>query len=105
MRIPSSFRLMGHTIKVKRIKPERWKHADCVAYYSEEHRIIAIRDTGKDTDTSHAYLHEVLHSCLSSMGHKLNHDESFVDNLAGLLHQAFDSAKYPEPRKPLRSRK
>lgn len=98
MRIPSSFRLLAHTIKVKRLPPSKWKQADCVAFYSEEHHLIALRDTG-GTSLGHAFAHELVHACLSAMGHPLNNDEAFVDNLAGLLHQALETSKYPEPKK------
>jgi hypothetical protein len=95
MRIPSSFRLMGHTIKVKAIPAEKWKHKDCIGLYNYEKQLIELKDGG-ETMPGHTFLHEVMHACLSAMGHKLNSNEAFVDQLSGLLHQAFTSAKYPK---------
>lgn len=105
MRIPSSFRLLAHTVKVKRVPQTRWKHKDCVAWYADETHSITLREGAKDTDTGHAFCHELIHACLTAMGHKLNNDEAFVDNIAGLIHQALETAKYPDPRQPRRPRK
>ena len=104
MRIPSSYRLMAHTIKVKRIPPCRWKDEKTVGLFSTEHKRIEIRDTC-DTLTEHVFLHELTHSILDAMGHPLNRREDFVDQFSGLLHQVLTTAKYPEPRPPRRTRK
>jgi hypothetical protein len=94
MRIPKSFRLMAHTIKVKAVPAEKWKHKDCVGFYNYDKQQIELRD-GDGTMPGHIYAHELVHAILSAMGHKLNSDEAFVDQFSGLLQQAMDSAKYP----------
>lgn len=93
---------MAHKIKVKAVSAEKWKHKDCVGFYDYEHQLIKVKD-GPGTMPGHILCHEVLHACLTAMGHKLNSDEAFVDNLSGLLWQAMSTAKYP--RQPRRSRK
>jgi hypothetical protein len=94
VKIPRSFRLMAHTIKVKAIPAERWKRQDCVGFYDYEKQMIAVKD-GDGSMPGHIFAHELTHAILSAMGHKLNSDEAFVDQFSGLLQQALDSAKYP----------
>lgn len=43
--------------------------------------------TVSDDKLGHTYCHELTHSILDSMGHKLSHDEGFVDAFAKYLHQ------------------
>ena len=102
MRIPSSFCLMAHTIKVKAIPASAWKLPDCIGMYGADTQTIQVRD-GAGTQPGHVLCHELTHAILSAMGHKLNNNEAFVDNFSGLLHQALSTAKYP--RQPRRSRK
>lgn len=94
MRIPKSFRLMAHTIKVRAVPEGKWKHKDCVGFYNYEKQQIELRDGG-GTMPGHIFTHELTHAILSAMGHKLNHDEAFVDQFSGLLQQALETAKYP----------
>lgn len=102
MQIPSSYRLMAHTIRVKRVPVARWEDEKCVGQFSTERKEILVRDS-HDTLTWHIFAHELVHSILDAMGHRLNKDEAFVDSFSGLLHQALSTAKYP--RQPRRSRK
>lgn len=85
---------MAHTIKVKAVPAEKWKHADCVGFYNYEKQQIEIKDGG-GTMPAHIFTHELTHAILSAMGHKLNNDEAFVDQFSGLLQQALETAKYP----------
>jgi hypothetical protein len=105
VKIPRSFQLMAHTITVKAIPGDKWRHKDCVGFYNYEKQRIELKDAGT-TMPGHIFMHELLHAALSAMGHKLNNDEAFVDQLSGLLQQAFETAKYPRqtrrPRKPKR---
>ena len=94
-KIPTSFRVLGHTIKVHRVAPERWKTPECHAFFEADKHRILIRDSG-GTLPGHSFYHELVHAILSAMGHPLNSDESIVDNFSGLLHQALSSAKYPQ---------
>lgn len=84
---------MAHTIKVKSIPADKWKLPDCVGFYNYEKQQIELKDHGK-TMPGHIFYHELTHAILSSMGHKLNHDEAFVDQFSGLLHQALTTSKY-----------
>lgn len=104
MRIPKSLKLMGHTVKVECLPPAKWKQKECVGYFSpRDMKIAVLKRPG--TGTEHAFTHELTHAMLYCMGHALYEDEQFVDTLGGLLHQAMNSAKYPEPLQPRRSRK
>jgi hypothetical protein len=100
VQIPKRFRLLAHQYTVHRVPPMRWKHEDCVAYFEADTHRIFIRES-PDTMPGHSFFHELTHAVLTAMGHPLNTDESFVDNFSGLLHQAFESARYPpQPRGP-----
>ena len=52
---------------------------------------LAIKSSGgtavSDDRLGHTYCHELVHSILDSMGHKLSHDEGFVDAFGRYLHQ------------------
>jgi hypothetical protein len=58
----------------------------------EQCRIRLVTKTSKGDMVPHdrlgqAYCHELVHSILDSMGHKLSHDEGFVDAFGRYLHQ------------------
>jgi len=96
MKLPSSFKLMGHTIKVKLIEPQDWKIEDCIGMYEADKHIIKIKNVG-GTLVGHIFYHELVHACLTSLGHELNqgiHTEQVVDSLSGALHQAMTTAKF-----------
>jgi hypothetical protein len=104
VQIPSSLRLMGHTVTVEVIPPIRWKNKGCVGmFFPDEMRIIVRK--GTPTTTEHSFMHELAHAILYCMNSDLYDDEVFVDTFAGLAHQALTSAKFSEPRHPRRSRK
>ena len=103
MRIPKSFKLYDHEIKVvlkDTVKdyddPEKELFGFADWINNEIH--LATKDNGKTmpkTQVGHSFYHELVHHILYKMGeHKLNKKEKFVDQLAGLLHQAFSTAKY-----------
>jgi hypothetical protein len=100
--IPTSFRLMGHTVTVEVVPPIKWKIKNCVGLFNPSDMTILVRK-GKKSTTEHSFMHELTHAVLYCMNNDLYDDEVFVDTFAGLAHQALTSAKY-EPRKP-RSRK
>lgn len=104
MKIPASLRLMGHTLTIECIPPAKWKHKDCVGWFNpRELKIGVLKRPG--TGSEQAFFHELTHAVLYCMSHELYEDEAFVDTFAGLMHQAINSAKYPEPRQPRRPRK
>ena len=95
MRIPTSFPILGQTITVHTIPPEDWEYGEeCVGCYESEWNTIAIRGDYTGTKREQIFFHELVHACLDSLSSKLNHNEKFVDQLAGVLHQAFSKAKY-----------
>ena len=104
MRIPVSFHLMAHTIKVRAVPSDQWRHKDCVGLYDADKQLIELRHQ-PGTQSEHIYTHELVHAILTAMGHQLNADEGFVDNFSGLLHQAMTTSRYAEPRQARRPRK
>ena len=101
--IPKRYKLMGHTINVHVVPEARWKQKDCVGLYEPHRRRILVRGSVDDSLKQHTFCHELVHSILSTMDHKLNDDEKFVDMFAGLLHQAWTTINEPEA-KPRRKR-
>lgn len=92
--IPSSFKLLAHRIRVKSIPAAEWEYEDHVGSYNAVEQTILLRDDG-GTLPGHTFCHELTHAILTSMGHPLNDQESFVDNFSGLLHQALTTTTYP----------
>jgi len=89
----TSFKLLGHTIRVKEIPETEWRHEDCVGLYEPHRQRILIRGGLTDSLRWHTVYHEMVHAILGAMGHELNNNENFVDMVAGLLHQALSTAK------------
>ena len=97
--IPNQFQLMGHTISVKVVAPDKWEHGEDVAgiWIPMAHEIHINGDLDESLQ-QHTYLHECCHAILDSLNHKLARDEKFVDQLSGLLHQTLISATYTPKR-------
>lgn len=99
-RIPKSFQLLGHTIGVHVINAGDWDALsekypdieDCVGYWSPKDNVILVKRQ-KRSMMHHTFVHELLHAALDQMNHRLSRNEVFVDNLAGLLSQALETAK------------
>jgi hypothetical protein len=104
VRIPSSFRLMGHTITVELVPPIKWKHPDCIGLFNPQSMSIQVRK-GRTSVVEQAVLHEAVHAMFYVLSDDDYEDEQKVDGLAGLMHQALTSIKFGEPRHPRRSRK
>lgn len=101
--IPTSFDLLGHTIKVKLIKKLLVEGTNVGESNDAENTIIVstkYREDSKikqadDDYIQHTFYHELVHQILSKMGkHKLNMNEKFVDDFAALLYQFEKSKKF-----------
>jgi hypothetical protein len=101
VKIPTSFKLTAHHVKVRTIPKEKWKHPDCVGFYEPHDNTIHVMESDGNK-TQHAFAHELVHAILHHKGHKLYSHEGFVDSFAALLTQALTTARYPEPRQPRR---
>lgn len=98
-RIPKSFQLLGHTITVRIVSKRDWEAIseendleDAVACWCPELNLILICRTSR-TQMLHAMYHEMTHAVLDMMNDRLSYNEQFVDNFAGLLAQAMDTAQ------------
>lgn len=91
-RIPSSFKVIGHTVKVHVVPPSKWAYPDCVAFFEPEKSRIYIKKRSYALNRQ-AFWHEAVHAALSAINHPLYEDEIFVDNLGGLLAQIMESAR------------
>lgn len=90
-RVPTSFKVVGHTIKVRVILPQNWKRTDCVAIFEPDKNLISIKKQSVAM-TRQAFWHEAVHAMLHAINHPLYSDECFVDNMGGLLAQIMESA-------------
>jgi Zn-dependent peptidase ImmA (M78 family) len=81
---PKSFALLGRTIRVV-TKPIE---GDAVAQWDARQDLITIIP-GLPPDLRYtSFLHECVHAWLDQLGREdLSKDETFVDTLAGLVHQ------------------
>lgn len=102
MRIPSSFRLMGHTIKVELIPPIKWRRKEAIGWFDPKTLSIEVLKR-PGTATEQVFLHEVMHAVFYALNSELYENEELVDQIGGLLHQVIKTAKY-EPRQKRRSR-
>ena len=96
MKLPSSFKLMGHTWKVKLIEPHEWKVEDCIGLCEADQHTIKIKKVG-GTLEGHIFYHELLHAVFNSLGHEPGqgvHTEQIVDSIAGCLHQCLTTARF-----------
>jgi hypothetical protein len=90
--IPKRFCLMGHTIGVNIIRPEKWPHGDEVVGCWDHHRLAIDIIAGlQDTVSGQVFFHELAHAVATMQAHPLATDEAFIDQQAGLYHQAFTS--------------
>lgn len=92
-KIPSSFKLMAHTITVRVIPKKAWKYEDSLGFWDpEKNEILLIKQPR--TQLMHCFMHEVMHAVLDLMSHRQARDESFVDQVSGLLSQMMDTAEF-----------
>lgn len=99
MKIPNSFDLQSHTIKVvyddKMLDAERCYG---MAEYDQCKITLCNKKGGKPLPASviqHTFYHETVHLILTAMGEdKKNKNEIFVDTFAGLLCQILNTQKF-----------
>ena len=99
MKVPTSFKLFGNTIKVIHTPSlSFYKNAIGEARFLTEKVMLQTSNNGfpiSEKKMEQVFCHELVHHLLRSMGReKLNDDEVFVDLFGCLLHQALDTAKY-----------
>ena len=98
MKIPKSYKLFGHTVKIKKCKNLINEH-EAIGRYIYLTNTIELQTKTKITDITesqigHTFCHEVIHSWLTALNeHELNANEKFVDQMGGLLHQFLVSYK------------
>ena len=105
MKIPTSFKLMGQTIRVQfetRIKGDK---AEVLGRAEYDTNFIRLQRTaaGKllpQEKIEQVFIHELTHHVLSLMGEdKLSSNEKFVDSFSALLHQALTTMEYETKKK------
>jgi hypothetical protein len=92
-RIPSSFKLMAHTITVHVIPKSEWEYEDSLGFWDPEKNEILLLKQSR-SQLRHCFWHEVMHAVLDLMSHRQARDEAFVDQVSGLISQAVDTAEY-----------
>lgn len=92
--IPTSFKVLGHTISVLVVPSTEWEHSECGAYFSPESNRICVRKHSLDSMDNHAFWHEVVHAIFHFLNREtLYTDELLVDNIGAVLAQIMDSAE------------
>jgi hypothetical protein len=98
MNIPKSFKIFGHTIKVKLTK-DIAKHG-AVGLYEHNANVIYIQthldgNPATESQMEHTFYHELTHCIFSHLNlWDDNQDERKVDTVGGCLHQALSTMKY-----------
>ena len=98
-RIPKTFQLYGHTVTVSIVNKRDWDaltddydiEGAVGAWRVEDNAIVLLKQPR--TQLMHTFAHELTHAILDMMNDKLSHNEKWVDQFAGLLAQAFDTAR------------
>jgi hypothetical protein len=99
MLIPKRFKLLGHEIQVN-TEPGLFYNGGRYGEAGVESKMINLCPPSPgvpipQSSLEQTYLHELLHLCLYHTEQaQLNDNDKFVDLLAGLLHQAFETAEY-----------
>lgn len=103
VRIPSSFKLAGHTLRIRRASPRRLrKLAGGPAYGLFDANTLTIyvvtTNGGKISESvvEQTFWHEFFHALYWTLGrNSMSDDEVLVDQCGGLLHQALSTMEYP----------
>lgn len=86
--IPTSFKLVNRTVKVKKLGKSLADDLGRDGDYSRSEGLIRVCFNGPDDHNIHTYFHELAHALLeASPKPDLSKDEEFVDCLGALLHQ------------------
>lgn len=101
--IPSSFKLLNHTITVI-INDEVCRQKSAYGLYYSNSKTIYLADNlyngeekipVSENNKRHTFLHECVHAILDIMNEdKLYKNEKFVDVFSGLLHQMEETTEY-----------
>lgn len=96
IKIPKSFSLFGHTIRVKLLKSvNKGKDYADWDFDKKEISLEKISDKFTQEQQSEYFLHECLHGILDHLGYKeLSNDEPFIEQTSRLLMQVLKTAEY-----------
>jgi hypothetical protein len=105
MKIPQSFQVFGHTVKVLLVSPEQLHSMDVAenevpseyvyGMYHHVDKVIYLDSTMSGDLLETTYLHEKTHCLLEHAGRDdLSEDEGLVDLLSEIEHQISKSLKY-----------
>lgn len=91
---------MGHTIKVHIVSERDWESLaeqydemdDCCGFWVPDSNLIVLLRQPK-SKLLHTFHHELCHAILFYMNSPLWRNEKWVDQFAGLLHQALETGK------------
>lgn len=98
--IPSAFQLMGQRIEVEYNDTLTYSD-DLLGQASYRHGKIYIQPAmpghpRRQTDVEQTFFHELMHWIFHVLGRaEMAKDEELIEQVSGLLHQAFATAEYP----------
>lgn len=93
MKLPKTFKLLDHTIKVRE-KPGLVGDQNAFGMWSHAELTIWIDPEVPTSMQAHTLWHEIMHAVLDLTGHsKLSNNERFVDAMGGALAQVIRTIK------------
>jgi len=95
MLIPKKLTILGHTIKVKRVKVLP-KQKDCRGLWLTNKNLIYVQIQPGNVDLEEqTFYHELVHAILDNLLYiDLSEDENLVDRVGSALHQALKTMEY-----------
>lgn len=96
MKIPSSFEIFGHKIRIEEVE-ELLTDEDCFGSWNINKNLIKLQTTSNINKTTQeaTLCHEIVHCILEHIGEdKLSKNEKFVDLFGQALYQVLNTTKY-----------
>jgi len=109
-RIPKRFKLLGQTIEVNLVDHIASQNGTLGEARTTQNSILLQKSVDgfpiPESQRMHIFWHEVMHHVLQAMGQQeLAGEESFVDLLAGMIHQVTTTMEYDNHKATKKVRK
>ncbi|RPJ58245.1 MAG: hypothetical protein EHM12_08150 [Dehalococcoidia bacterium] len=97
-KIPKSFYIFNHKINVEicdKILDERDRVGEADFRQNKIRLVNKQKHNIPDSQQAQTFFHELLHHCFNQLNEEeLNSNEKLIDNMAGVLAQAFETMEY-----------
>jgi hypothetical protein len=103
LRIPKRFKLLGQTIEVSQVDHIASANGTLGEARATQNSILLQKSVEgfplPESQKIHILYHEIMHLVLGAMGQsEFAGEESFVDLVAGMLHQVFSTMEYDDKK-------